>query len=112
MTSRGFRRPLHVPTGSPKLTRLFMSTTATAPARAQLPDPSTDDGVDELLSRPTPGAIASLKKLQGPFAVLGVGGKMGPTLARMIRRGLDEIGRKDPVYGVARFSDKSVAAKL
>jgi nucleoside-diphosphate-sugar epimerase len=89
-----------------------MSTTATAAARGQLPDPSTDDGVDELLSRPTQGAIASLKKLQGPFSVLGVGGKMGPTLARMIRRGLDEIGRKDAIYGVARFSDKNVAAKL
>src|SRR5205085_12105110 len=37
--------------------------------------------------------------------ILGVGGKMGPTLARMARRAMDEAGVKHAVIGVARFSD-------
>jgi nucleoside-diphosphate-sugar epimerase len=41
--------------------------------------------------------------------VLGVGGKMGPTLARMARRALDKRYR---VIGVARFTSKDLPAEL
>ena len=45
--------------------------------------------------------------------VLGAGGKMGPTLARMVRRGLDEIGhQKRRVIAVSRFSSTSAAEAL
>src|SRR5690606_7690688 len=37
--------------------------------------------------------------------ILGVAGKMGPTLARMARRAADQAGGKRSVIGVARFSD-------
>jgi len=67
--------------------------------------PTDDAGVDELLSRPTPGLLESLKRIEGDILILGVGGKMGPTLAQMARRGLDQLGRKDKVIGVARFSN-------
>lgn len=74
--------------------------------------PTDEDGIEELLSRPTAGLLQSLEKLPGDIAILGVGGKMGPTLAMMARRALDRLGRRDRVIGVARFSDPEARAKL
>src|SRR5207247_688713 len=42
--------------------------------------------------------------LQGEILILGVAGKMGPTLARMARRASDAAGVHRRVIGVARFS--------
>ena len=60
--------------------------------------------LDDLLSEPTPGVIETLGRLEGDLLVLGVGGKMGPTLARMAVRASHAAGRKRRVIGVARFS--------
>jgi hypothetical protein len=60
--------------------------------------------LEELLSRPTDYVVDALKKLDGDIIILGVAGKMGPTLARMARRALAP-SRK--VIGVARFSNSS-----
>jgi nucleoside-diphosphate-sugar epimerase len=62
------------------------------------------DQLDDLLSAPTAGVIETLRKLDGDVLVLGVGGKMGPTLARMAARALQQAGGKRRVIGVARFS--------
>jgi nucleoside-diphosphate-sugar epimerase len=85
---------------------------ATSPTALDTAFPDSDAAVDELLSRPTPGLLRSLQNVPGDIMILGVGGKMGPTLAQMARRALDELGRTDKVIGVARFSDPSVADKL
>lgn len=74
--------------------------------------PSTEEELEELLSQPTPGLIDTLSRLSGDIIVLGVGGKMGPTLARMARRALDALGRKERVIGVARFSDARAEQNL
>lgn len=66
---------------------------------------STEEELEEDLSRPTPEAVKDLSQLRGALVLLGVGGKMGPTLARMARRALDEAGLSHPVIGVARFTD-------
>ena len=60
--------------------------------------------LDDLLSEPTPGVIDTLGRLEGDLLVLGVGGKMGPTLARMAVRASQAAGIKRRVIGVARFS--------
>jgi nucleoside-diphosphate-sugar epimerase len=73
---------------------------------------STVAELEERLSRPTAGAVAAVRELPGDFVVLGVGGKIGPTLARMIRRALDQLGRRDRVVGVARFSTPGLPARL
>jgi nucleoside-diphosphate-sugar epimerase len=72
----------------------------------------TEDQLEDRLSEPTAGVVEKLRGLPGAIAVLGVGGKMGPTLARMARRALDALGRRDPVYGVARFSSPGMADQL
>lgn len=68
----------------------------------------TVDQLEDRLSEPTPGLIADLKQLPGDLIILGVGGKMGPTLARMAKR----ADPKRKVFGVARFSSKAIAAEL
>jgi len=60
------------------------------------------------MTRPTPELESDLARASGDILILGVGGKMGPTLARMAKRAAP--GRR--VIGVARFSDKALRPKL
>jgi nucleoside-diphosphate-sugar epimerase len=63
------------------------------------------DHLDDLLSKPTTGVIDTFARLDGDLIILGVAGKMGPTLAWMARRAFDASGHGDRrVIGVARFS--------
>ena len=41
------------------------------------------DDLEERLSAPTEGVLKTMARLEGDLIVLGVAGKMGPTLARM-----------------------------
>ena len=66
---------------------------------------STEAELEENLSRPTPEVVTDMARLKGDLIILGVGGKMGPTLARMARRAMDEAKVKHAVVGVARFTD-------
>jgi nucleoside-diphosphate-sugar epimerase len=70
------------------------------------------DHLDTLLSEPTPHAVETLAKLDGDFVILGVAGKMGPTLARMAKRATDQAGAKRRIVGVARFSDARLEGQL
>ena len=70
------------------------------------------DQLDDLLSEPTPGVIETLGQLDGDILVLGVGGKMGPTLARMAARASQQAGIKRRVIGVARFSNPELPVWL
>lgn len=79
------------------------------------PLPDVIESVDELehlLSRPTDAAVSALGQLTGDILVLGVAGKMGPTLARMAVRASEAAGVKRRVIGVARFSDPAVRDRL
>jgi nucleoside-diphosphate-sugar epimerase len=70
------------------------------------------DQLDDLLSEPTPLAVETLARLDGDLLLLGVGGKMGPTLARMARRASDAAGVRRRVLGAARLSDPDCEAWL
>ncbi|HWE02293.1 MAG TPA: NAD-dependent epimerase/dehydratase family protein [Tepidisphaeraceae bacterium] len=75
------------------------------PRKTPLPDSIRDvEHLEELLSEPSPGVIETVRKIDGDFIVLGVGGKMGPTLARMLRRAIDAAGIQRRVVGVSRFT--------
>lgn len=76
--------------------------------------PRIDDveQLDDLLSAPTAAAVRTLAELDGDLMLLGVGGKMGPTLARMARRAFDEAGKPRRVLGVARFTEPGLQAQL
>jgi nucleoside-diphosphate-sugar epimerase len=68
--------------------------------------------LEELLSEPSEGAIRTMGALEGDVLVLGVGGKIGPTLARMAKRASDIAGTKRRVIGVSRFSCRSLEHQL
>src|SRR5690348_13503409 len=71
-------------------------------SRANLPGTIQDlAALDELLCRPSQALIDDLNKVDGDIMVLGVGGKMGPTLAGLAKAAVP--GRR--VIGVARFSE-------
>jgi nucleoside-diphosphate-sugar epimerase len=76
------------------------------------PGPTTEPALDELLSRPTPADVAALAALDGDILILGAGGKMGPSLARLARRAADEAGRGRRVVAVSRFGRPGVSADL
>ena len=74
-----------------------------------LPDRFADiEALEEFMTAPTPALVRDLAGLSGDIMVLGVGGKMGPTLARMARRAAP--GKR--VIGVARFSEKGLRERL
>lgn len=74
--------------------------------------PCSETDLEELLSRPTRGVVETLGRNRGDILVLGAGGKMGPSLAIMARRALDQLGRKDWVIAASRFSEPGLAARL
>ncbi|MCC7273577.1 MAG: NAD(P)-dependent oxidoreductase [Alphaproteobacteria bacterium] len=76
---------------------------------ARLPDRFADvEALEEFMSRPTPALVADLAGAPGDIMVLGVGGKMGPTLARLAKRACPD--RR--VLGVARFSEAGLRRRL
>lgn len=70
------------------------------------------EDLESLLSEPTPGAIETAGRLQGDVILLGVAGKMGPTLARMIKRASEAAGVDRRIIGVSRFSSGDAEAQL
>ncbi len=73
----------------------------------------TDEaGLEQLLSQPTPVMVDELSAVDGDIVVLGAGGKMGPSLARLAVRSLREAGKRSRVIAVARFSDPALRAEL
>ena len=77
--------------------------------RDNLPDSIPDiAALDELLCRPTQALIDDLNKVDGDIIILGVAGKMGPTLAGLAKAALP----KRRIIGVARFSDASAKTWL
>ena len=68
--------------------------------------------LEDRLSGPTPDVMETMRRLDGDLIVLGVAGKMGPSLARMARRASDLAGLRRRIIGVARFSSAGCEAWL
>jgi nucleoside-diphosphate-sugar epimerase len=74
-------------------------------ARDTLPETISDiSALDDLLCRPSQALIDDLRGIEGDIMILGVSGKMGPTVAGLAKAALPE--RR--IIGVARFSEPSV----
>ena len=72
----------------------------------------TEQDLEEALSRPSPADVEAASALDGDLMLLGVGGKMGPSLARLARRACHEAGVSKRIIGVSRFSNPGLAAEL
>lgn len=64
----------------------------------------TEEQLEDILSEPTPQVIETMRRLVGDILILGVSGKMGPSLARMAHRASEAAGVNRKIFGVARFS--------
>src|SRR5271154_6667873 len=74
-----------------------------------LPETISDiAALDDLLCRPSQALIDDLQKIDGDIMILGVAGKMGPTLAGLAKA----AAPSRRVIGVARFSEPGVESWL
>jgi len=64
------------------------------------------------LIEPSQSLVEQFKRLDGDIIILGIGGKMGPDLARMAKEAIDRAGVKKKVIGVSRFSSGDLRQKL
>lgn len=68
--------------------------------------------LENMLTAPSDRLIEDLKKIDGDLLILGVGGKMGPTLAKLAKRAIDEANLEKRVIGVSRFSSGNLREEL
>jgi nucleoside-diphosphate-sugar epimerase len=80
-----------------------MTETRTLPARFD-----SVEALEAFLAVPSPALVRDLATVEGDLLILGVAGKMGPTLARLAKNAAP--GKR--VIGVARFSDAAVRDRL
>ncbi|MDO3409960.1 NAD(P)-dependent oxidoreductase [Saccharibacillus sp. CPCC 101409] len=72
----------------------------------------TIEQLEEVLAKPTEALIRDLRSVPGDLVLLGAGGKMGPSLARLAANAIREGGLDKKVIGVSRFSDAEARAEL
>ena len=76
---------------------------------ARLPDRfASAAALEDFLATPSRALVDDLAALDGDIMILGVGGKMGPTLARLARNAAPD----KRVIGVARFSEAGLRDSL
>lgn len=68
--------------------------------------------LEATLLAPSAALIEDLKHIEGDLMLLGVGGKMGPSMARLAVRAIREAGLTKNVFGVSRFSSGTLQQEL
>jgi nucleoside-diphosphate-sugar epimerase len=68
--------------------------------------------LEQDLLKPSDALIADMRTLKGDIMLLGVAGKMGPSMARLARQAADSAGVKRRIIGVSRFSEPETQAQL
>lgn len=74
--------------------------------------PGSEDQLEALLASPSASDVEALRSLSGDVMILGAGGKMGPSLARRVRRASEIAGARRRVIAVSRFSSQIVKQRL
>lgn len=69
----------------------------------------SEEALEDFLALPSRELVADLARTEGDLMILGVGGKMGPSLARLARNALPPQRR---VIAVARFSEPGLRDSL
>lgn len=68
--------------------------------------------LEDQLAAPSRRDLDAVHRLEGDVIILGAGGKMGPSLARRIRRAVLAAGMPSRVIAVSRFSSPDLAREL
>ena len=72
----------------------------------------TVEQLENVMSYPTKEVVNAMLELEGDLLILGVGGKMGPTLAKLAKRAIDNANLDKKVIGVSRFSVHGIDEEL
>lgn len=67
---------------------------------------------EQELLRPSEALIADMMAIKGDIVLLGVAGKMGPSMARLAKQATELAGVKRRIIGVSRFSDPHTQTEL
>ncbi|MDN5211778.1 NAD-dependent epimerase/dehydratase family protein [Fulvivirgaceae bacterium BMA12] len=73
---------------------------------------TTVEALENKLSEPSTPLIEDLRRPEGDILVLGAGGKMGPSLAKLAKRAVDAGGSQKRIIGVSRFSNEALKSEL
>ncbi|MFT9846841.1 NAD-dependent epimerase/dehydratase family protein [Aneurinibacillus sp. REN35] len=68
--------------------------------------------VERKLTEPSDLLVRDIQKIEGDILILGVGGKMGPSLAVLAKRAIEAAGIHKRVIGVSRFSSGGLREEL
>lgn len=71
-----------------------------------------EERLNEVLTTPPDRILDDLKRLKGDFTILGAGGKIGPSLAIMLRKALKMAGMNRKIYAVDRYPDERAKSVL
>ena len=67
---------------------------------------------EQELLKPSDALIADIEKIEGDIIILGVGGKMGPSMAKLARKAILKAGIKKRVIGISKFSEVGMRDEL
>jgi nucleoside-diphosphate-sugar epimerase len=73
------------------------------------------DSIEDLercLSEPSEADRAFMRGLEGDILILGAGGKMGPSLAKLAKRAAEEAGVRKRIMAVSRFTSEAARRDL
>lgn len=68
--------------------------------------------LEKKLSAPSQRLINDIAKIDGDILILGLGGKMGPSLAKLAKNAIDAAGISKKVIGASRFSNVGLFQEL
>lgn len=72
----------------------------------------SESALDALLAAPSPALVHLMRRLEGDLIILGIGGKIGPTLGVAAVRAIEAAGVHKRVWGVSRFQDAGIRDRL
>src|ERR1700730_12717570 len=73
---------------------------------------ASEQQLEDALSEASDAAARAMAEMEGDLLILGVAGKMGPSLAKRARRACERARIQKRIIGVARFSDAGAAKIL
>ncbi len=73
---------------------------------------TTVEELEDYLSIPSKELINDISRIKGDILILGIGGKMGPSLAKLLKRAIGRAGLDKKIIGASRFSDAKLFKEL
>ncbi len=70
------------------------------------------EDLERRLSEPSKADLEFMRNLRGDIIILGAGGKMGPSLAKLAKRACADAGVQKRIFAVSRFGSNSARHEL